>query len=61
MTANDRKDTGSNVHRLVRNTDDDVAVLATDHIENDVATFRDSPIARVKVVSFAACDWVLCF
>ncbi len=48
-------------HEPVRNADDDVDVLATNYIEDDVATFSDSPIVRVNVVSFAACDRVLCF
>jgi len=40
---------------------DDVDVLATDNIENDVTTFRETPVPRVNVVSFASCDKVLCF
>ena len=49
----DSEYTGSDVHRLVRNADN-IDVLVAHDIADDVAAFREAPISRVNLVSFAA-------
>ena len=56
-TVNDSENTGSKIHRLVRNADDIDALIAHE-VEDDVAPFREAAVTGMNVISFATCEGI---